>query len=312
MELRFQQPADWQWAEMTTREGWKLRTGSLARHEKPVANLIIGPGMREFTEKYFETIQDFSARGYNVYFINWLGQGGSQSNLPGRFHRTAKLFGFGNDAQSLIDFTTNCVPDNARKVYMGHSTGGLIGLLAMVHSPRIFAATVMLAPFLGFYDKRANLLHATLNFFNLSAKHLERYVPFGKDWLKRTDPKSNLKPGDYSGDPVRMHLGDEWTAANPNLRTGDLTLGGFQESWNAISALEKPGIAEAIRIPTMLVTGGLEKIVSNAHIFNMASRIPGAIHTHFSASHHETLMETNEIRTPVLNHADGFFRSRLG
>lgn len=312
MEPRFQQPEDWQWGTMNTREGYTLRTGSLARHEKPVANLIIGPGMREFAEKYFETIQDFSNRGYNIYFINWMGQGGSQSNLPGRFHRLTNVFGFGNDAQSLSDYAENCIPDNAPKVYLGHSTGALIGLLAMVKEPKLFAAAVALTPFLGFSDKRAKLLHAALKKLNLSEKLLGFYIPFGKDWLKRSDPKSGLKPQDYSADPIRMKLSDEWTSANPKLRTGDLTLGGFLEAWESIATLEKPGVVEKMTTPTMLVSGGREKIISNTSVFNMASRIPGAIHIHIAASHHETLMETDEIRNPVIHNVDGFFRARLG
>ena len=312
MESRFQQPANWQWGTMNTREGYTLRTGSLTRHEKPVANLIIGPGMREFAEKYFETIQDFSNRGYNVYFINWMGQGGSQSNLPGRFHRLTNGFGFSNDAQSLIDYTNKNVPNEAPKVYLGHSTGALIGLLAMVKVPQLFVASVALAPFLGFYDKRAKFLHAALKKLNLSAKHQEFYIPFGKDWLKRSDPKSGLKPQDYSADPIRMKLSDEWTIANPKLRTGDLTLGGFVDAWDSIVSLELPGVAENMPTPIMLVSCGQEKIVSNINIFNMASRIPNAMHLHIEASHHEILMETDENRNPAIYNADGFYRSRLG
>lgn len=312
MEERFQPPSDWQWNEMTERGGMKLRTGSIARHEKPVANLIIGPGMGEPPEKYMETIRDFDARGYNVYLVSWMGQGGSQSILPGRFHRVAKVFGFDRDAKNLIQFTETMVPDNAPKVYLGHSTGGLIGLLAVLRSPKLFAAAKILTPFLGFFDKRARLLEGTLKIFPLTRHMLEHYVPGGKDWTKRSDPANGQKPGDYSSDPVRMNVQDEITEANPDLRIGALTLGGFHEACRAIASLTKKGVPEKITTPIMLVSAGQEKIVSTAAIFNMASRIPGAIHTYIPEAKHETCMETDEIRNIVINNADGFFRSRLG
>ncbi|MDB5492583.1 MAG: alpha/beta hydrolase fold protein [Micavibrio sp.] len=312
MEERFQQPPDWQWGEMTERGGMKLRTGSLVRHEKPVANLVIGPGMREFTQSYFETISDFSNRGYNVYFINWMGQGGSESILPGRFHRIAKIFGFDRDAKNLLEFAETKVPDNAPKVYLGHSTGGLIGLLAIVRSPKTFAATVLLAPFLGYFNKNARFLEATLKYLPFTRHALEHYIPGGQNWMKRGAPSSTMQPGDYSADRVRMLLRDEWAEANPDLQVGDLTLGGFHEACRAIASLHKKGVPEKITTPLMMVSAGKELIVSTAAIFNMASRIPDAIHTHIPEARHETCMETDQIRNTVINNADGFFRSRLG
>lgn len=312
MEERFRQPSDWQWGEMTERGGLRLHTGSLTRHENPVANLIIGPGMREFTQGYFETIRDFSDRGYNVYFLNWMGQGGSESILPGRFHRMARIFGFDRDARNLIQYAETQVPDNAPKVYLGHSTGGLIGLLAAIRSPKTFAAAALLTPFLGFLDKRARFLEAALKFLPLPEKALEHYIPGGKNWMKRSAPASALQPDDYSSDPIRMLLRDEWTSANPDLQVGDLTLGGFHEACRAIASLEKKGVAEKITTPVMLVSAGREKLVSTAAIFNMASRIPDALHIHIPEAKHETCMETDEIRNIVLNNTDGFFRSRLG
>jgi lysophospholipase len=312
MEERFRQPSDWQWSEMTERGGIKLRTGSLVRHENPVANLILGPGMGEPPEKYWETIRDFDKRGYNVYVINWMGQGGSESILPGRFHRVAKIFGFDRDARNLIQYAEKKVPDNAPKVYLGHSTGSLIGLLAIIRSPGTFAAMQVLAPFLGYFDKRARLLEATLRIFPLTRNMLEHYVPGGKDWMKRSDPANAMQQDDYSSDPARMALQDEWTSANPKLQVGGLTLGGFHEACRAITALTKKGVPEKITTPVMLVSAGKEKIVSNTAIFNMASRIPNALHTHIPDAKHEICMEIDEIRDIVINNADGFFRSRLG
>ena len=312
MEERFKQPPDWQWSEMTEHGGLRLRTGSLTRHASPVANLIIGPGMREFTEGYFETIKNFSDRGYNVHFINWMGQGGSESILPGRFHRIAKVFGFDRDARNLIQYAETQIPGNAPKVYLGHSTGGLIGLLAIVRSPRTFAAASLLSPFLGFFDQRAKSLERLLSLIPLPKKIFEFYIPGGKDWMKRSDPASTMQPDDYSSDPIRMMLRDEWTSANPRLQVGDLTLGGFHEAWRAIGSLEKDGVAENITTPVMLVSVGREKLVSVAAIYNMASKIPDAIHTHIPQAKHETCMETDEIRNIVINNTDGFFRSRLG
>lgn len=312
MEERFRQPSDWQWNTMTEREGLRLRTGALARHASPVANLVIGPGMRECTQIYFETIKDFSDRGYNVYVLNWMGQGGSDSILPGRFHRLTDVFGFDRDARNLIQYAETQVPANVPRVYLGHSTGGLIGLLAVARAPETFAAAALLTPFLGYFDKRARFLEATLKLLPLPRKALEHYIPGGKDWMKRSDPASAAQPHDYSSDPIRMKLRDEWTSANPELRVGNLTLGGFREACRAIAALEKKGAAEKIATPVMLVSAGRERVVSTAAIFNMATRLPNAIHTHIPEAKHETCMETDEIRNIVINNTDGFFRSRLG
>lgn len=309
MLKRFQQPKDWQWGTITNADQVKLHYGVLARHEKPVANIIIGPGLSEFAEKYFETAQILSRLHYNVYILHWRGQGGTAPYLADRFKRHS--LGFDRDARDLIQFTDQKVPGNAPKVLLAHSMGGLIGLLAMVKVPGIFKAAIMTAPLLGFENRLAKGLEPVLARLPLPQKILQRYIPNGGPWKRRDDPTSEFKNDAFSSDPVRMKLHDHWMQTKAALRVGSPTFGFVREASRSIMTLRQSGVAEAIKTPTLVFTGGDDRIVSNTPIFNLAARLPHGALNHIPGAKHEILLEQDNIRRPVLKNIHSFIKAHL-
>lgn len=309
MLKRFAQPQDWQWGTITNADQVPLRYGVLARHENPVANIVIGPGLSEFAEKYFETAKILSRLRYNVYVLHWRGQGGSTPYLTDRFRRHS--LGFERDARDLLQFADQKVPDNAPKILLAHSMGGMIGLLAMAMAPEKFKAAIMTAPLLGFENRLAKGMESVLARLPLPQKIRERYVPHGGPWKRRDDPSSELKTDAFSSDPVRMHLHDHWMGKKASLRVGSPTLGFVQEASRSIMHLRQPGIAEGIKTPTLIFTAGDDRIVSNTPIFNLVARLPHGALNHIPAAKHEILLEQDEIRRPILKNIHSFIKAHL-
>lgn len=309
MNKRFTQPDRWVWGDMTNADGARLRYGTLERHAAPAANLVIAAGLSEFAEKYFETARIFSRMGYNVYTMDWRGQGGSERYLRDRFKRHS--LGFDRDSRDLTQFVTTIVPGNAPKVLLSHSMGALPALLALRDHPKLFRAAAMAAPLLGFERRPAKGLEPLLAMLPLKSRWAERYIPNGGPWQPRRAPGKINPPQDFSSDPVRMHLHDEWMAGNPALQVGDPTYGWVLHAARAMMALRRRGALEAIKTPILIFTAGQEKIISNKAVFEAAARLPAACRRHIPAAGHEIWMERADLRRPALRESLNFFRANL-
>lgn len=304
VQKRFTQPAQWQWGTMKNADQIDLRYGVFARHENPVANIILAPGLSEFGEKYFELARFLSSLHCNVHVLHWRGQGGSPAYLSDTFRRHS--LGFDRDARDLLQFAAEKVSGSAPKILLAHSMGGMISLMAMRRAPDVFKGAIFSAPLLGFQQKLGRGLESLLAAFPLPKTWLERYIPGGGPWMKRSDPASPAKPDAFTSDPVRMHLHDYWMEKEPSLRVGNPTLGFVQEASKSIMQLRSPGALESITAPTLFFSGGDDRIVSSQQIFNQAARLPNAVHIHIPAAKHEILMETDSIRRPVFKTIHSF------
>ena len=70
------------------RDGKMLRGGVFYPEGTPRGTLVLMTGYSEFIEKYFETVADFSARGFVVVMPEWRGHGLSDGDgmEPTRLH----------------------------------------------------------------------------------------------------------------------------------------------------------------------------------------------------------------------------------
>ena len=310
MLKRFQQPKNWQWGILTNADQAGLRYGVLARHEKPRANIIIGPGLSEFSHKYFETAQILSRLRYNVYILHWRGQGGSTPYLRDRFLRHS--LGFDRDARDLLQFTGQIVPDSAPKIILAHSMGGLISTLAIKAAPGKFAAAILSAPLFGFQHAFGKRFEALLAWLPMTQKMRERYMPGGGPWKARSAPDSDKKPEAFSSDAIRNKLHDHWMTAEPSLRVGNPTMGFVQEASRSLLSLRRKDVAESVQTPLLIFSAGQDEIVRNNPIFNLAARLPQARHTHLPDAKHEILLETAAIRRPVMKSIHNFIMTNIG
>ncbi len=311
MLKKFTRPDSWQSGTLANPRGEQLRYGFLARHQHPVKNIIIGVGLSEFGQKYFETARFFDRHGYNIYIMDWFGQGGSGRHFP---HDPAKRhsLGFTRDMEDLLLFQDKVVPGNAPAVILSHSMGAIPSLLAIYTHPGRFSGITMLAPFLGFAHPLLKGREPLLARFPVNAqteKWLEEYIPGGGPWRPRDDPAKKSPPEHFSSDPVRSRLQDEWMRINPALQIGDVTRRFLRESAVAHMVLRQPGALESMRLPVQVFSASEEKIVSNTAIFNAVARFPDIRHQIIHGASHEILMERDDLRRPVLGKIHNFLKT---
>jgi alpha-beta hydrolase superfamily lysophospholipase len=151
-ETRFQEPLGFRWGQFINARGQNIRWGALKPLDGAVkATIIVGPGYSEFAEKYFELARDLADKGFAVWIIDWIGQGGSArlSNDLQKMHGISPA-----DAVSDLDqFITQIVDRQGPLIALGHSWGGNIMTRHMHDHPDRFQAAIFSSPTYWFAKK---------------------------------------------------------------------------------------------------------------------------------------------------------------
>ncbi|MCB1556685.1 MAG: alpha/beta hydrolase [Alphaproteobacteria bacterium] len=307
LEPRFQKPAGWRWHSFKNPHGEILRFGTVAPdHGIPDAIVIMLPGLSEFGEKYYELAHDMLKRNLSLWVLDWRGQGKSGRYLDNPHKRHSA--GFNRDIEDLHYFLMEYVkhaavhPNVGRipLVMLGHSMGGNIGLRYLHRHPEMFACAAFSAPMIGI-----RAFGALPRWFSLAVSRMvsilagRRYVPGGEDWRPRMSPDSRSQDV-LSGDPVRNAIHDSWSACDPALQVGNVTFGWVYEALISCAKLQNKKLLRHIRTPCLLSLAGQDRLVDPKKIRMVARAIPGARLIELPDSHHEILMERDEIRDRFL------------
>jgi lysophospholipase len=285
---------------MTNDRGAALRYGVSLPEGKPLAHVVYVEGLSEYAEKTFELARDFNRESCGFWVYDRQGQGLSSRFLddPGKEHSQ----GFDHDVADLARFIRTVVPKDAPVIILGHSAGALISMLAAHDDPGLADGVVMSAPLMGINNplvKSKERLWASLPEPRWLREH---YIPgTDADIWKRADPRNHLRTDDYSSDPERKFVHDYWREKSPDLRTLAPTWGWVQEACRAIMETRQPGYLESIQTPMAIFSGGNDIRAYNKYTFNAVARLPNATHVHFDKGKHELLMETDDIRQPIID-----------
>jgi lysophospholipase len=309
LQKRFTEPANWQWGSLTNARGTDLRYGFLREHEKPLANLIYVEGLSEFSEKTFELARDFNKHACNFYVFDRQGQGLSGRNLNNEFKQHST--GFEHDIQDLVHFAKTVIPKGEPIVLVGHSAGGMIALAAQHDHPELFKATILSAPLLGIDNPIVKNKEEFFAKLDLPEIIKQSYVPGGGGWKPRSHISSALKEADFSSDPIRNKIQDQWEHINPKLRTGSATFGWVLSACKLITKIRKPDYLKEISRPVLAFTVGKDKLVNNEHTFEAVKHIPDCEHVHFENAKHEPFMETDDVRKPMIKKSVSFLKKSI-
>jgi lysophospholipase len=298
---RFLKPAGFSFASLETPRG-DLRVGYARPAYAPRGTIIILPGLSEFIEKYYETARNILDQNYAVIILDWAGQGCSPRSiqkLPQRRHITS-LDPDVADVERL--FNSGLIGTfNGPFHILAHSMGGLITLLTATKTGFNLPITsaVITSPLLGIpqFSGPLSLITKPL-LFTLNLIAPDSYVPGGHDWHEkhRSPPGAAI----FTSDPERDAMATAWFKANPCLQVGSATNGWLSAVLKSVAEFTDPDRTRLLRIPTLILQAGDEKLVDNRgvamfkdHPLVKIDTIPGA--------RHEILMERDELRNAALN-----------
>lgn len=290
---------------MTTSDNVRLRYALFPRlGEVARGTIVLVQGRTEFIEKYFETITDFQKRGFAVATFDLRGQGGSQRLIGNE--RWGYVENFDDYWCDLRDFHAQIVlPDCPPPFYLvGHSTGGLIGLLAASRDRLMFDRVFLSSPLVGLPGlpmslKWTSRLVNALRFVGLSR------LPLGR--------REDLEPAAFSfegnpltSDKIRFERSVAVMKARPELRIGVPTLAWTGAALTAMRQASSDEFPTQLKIPVFICAAALDTVVDTRASEALGLRLKAGYHVVIPGARHELFMETNAVRAQVFAAFDAF------
>ena len=262
--------------------------------------ILLQQGHNEFIEKYFETIQEFLNRGFNVVSFDWRGQGLSDKMINNEHKQYVEDF---NIHEADLKFIIKeFIDKNFEKplIGVGHSMGGCILLSFIKQNVNTFDKCILSAPMLGFNNEKLLLpLISLINTF----RSKKSYLIGSKPSMGKETPYID---NDLTSDEFRYKRTQKLVRKQPNIRLWGVTNGWAKSAKKALMTIRKIGWAESILTKILIINSLDDRVVSSDKIIEMSKRLKNSKIINFKSCEHEILMEKDEHRKRFWLYFDKF------
>ena len=259
--------------------------------------IILLQGRNEYIEKYFETAEDLTARGFMVMTFDWRGQGGSERLLSDPQRGFVRSFrDYERDLGAMIERVV--LPDcRAPFTVVGHSMGALIALLAAPKHRNRIERIVALAPLLRLTNQplgptAIRWLTGALRLLGLG----KRYVAMGARAREVPDFLSNV----LTTDRARHERNGQMLVEHYHLGLGGPTVTWLHAAARAMRRATSERHLARVPIPSLMIMAGDDMVVSNRAIEAAVARMRNANALTVDGARHEMLQERDRYRAQVL------------
>jgi lysophospholipase len=288
---------------MTTSDNQYIRYGIWHSHnEKKRGSVILLNGRKEFMEKHAETTGELNQRGFDVYSLDWRGQGLSSRMLANRHKGFIKNFdSYINDLN--LFFRKIVQPKGSIPlVILAHSMGGHIALRFIHEYPKIADKVVLVSPMIDIltWPLPGWLVRLIVRVaIKVGLDHM--YIIGSGDYTVE-----RFKGNRLTSDPERFRDENKAILENSDLALGGVTYGWLSATFDSIDILTDPGFAKKITTPILIVSAGCDRVVSVNAQKTICSLLPHCRFTEITGARHEILKETDAVRSIFWNEFDRF------
>lgn len=286
------------------RDGKKIRYALFGATSRPLKGtvLLLG-GRNEAIEKYFETIRDLASRGFGVATLDWRGQGASDRLI--RNPVKGYVDSFQDYVLDLETFFAEIILPDCRGPFhvLGHSTGGLVALLAspaMINRIHRMVLCVPLLALAGFPSSMTTVRRTAAFFYNLG---LGTMYLGGGSRPRETAPFEN---NPLTSDKARYRRNCLLYETYPQLALGGPTVAWIHAACLASERVQDPEFIAGMRIPILFVAAGADTVVSTRAIETYARRLKSGAVLTIDGARHEVLQEADFYREQLLAAFDAF------
>ena len=303
----FNTPDGFTFGNFTNAKGANIRYGHAKPEGEIKGTIVILPGFRENIEKYNEVMREKLAQGFEVYAMDWRGQGGSDRGIKGS--QKAHSEGYGEQIDTLHQFMDTIVDKNAVKpvVMLAHSMGAHIGLRYLKDHDGVFDSAVLSSPMIDIVT--AGLpkpLARQMAKFAKAGNYLEKYIPGGTDWTEEKFEGNNK-----TSDEERFHAGMEAVLKDDKLKIGDPTYGWIYQTFSSIDILNDEDYLKAIKTPILMGISDHDRIVERVAQDRALKFLPNAQSIDIKGARHELWMERDDLRDIWSKKVDAFLDERV-
>jgi lysophospholipase len=278
---------------------WAPQKGRPAR-----GTVCVFHGRSEMIERYYEVVGDLLSRGFAVAMLDWRGQGGSARSLRDR--SKGHVRSFADYDRDLDAFMREVVLPDCPPPHFGlaHSMGGLICLRAM-HDGRVrFPRVVLSAPMISLGPTRPRLPTACRIAATMTRLGFGGFSAPGQ--ARQTADRVRFEGNAFTSDPRRFERNVTIGRTLNQVFIGGPTYGWVHAACRAMREAADPKYAAKIRVPTLIVVGTLERVVSLPAIERFAVNMRRGRALVVPGAQHELLMERDALRSQFWAAFDAF------
>ena len=304
-------PQGWQSASFRNDEGRDVYYARAKPVGPKVGTVVFTPGYGDSVNFHYDAIRNWQERGYEVWAMDWIGQGLSDRENPANVKDSNDRL-LTRHMNDLHKFATEIVqrsPDQPL-LLASHSMGGNVGMLYLKHFPQTFDGAVLGAPML---DLNTSFLpRPVFKSIVTAATALgfgDKPLPNWRPLLDRiTDASQNLR--NLSKTPDQLTLSQE---AQEKMRSFlkpveiDLPTWNFiRRSYHAMDEMREANYYDDIKTPVLLVAAGRDELVSNKTIRFAAAHLPHGRLLELPLSEHGVWNSNATSDTALWKGIDGF------
>jgi lysophospholipase len=290
---------------MRTRDNIRLRYALWRpRHSIDKGTICLVQGRCEFIEKYFETIEDFLARGFGVATFDWRGQGGSDRLIGNS--KLGYVDQFSDYWTDLSSFHADILlPDCPPPYYLvGHSMGGQAALMAGARDRLMFDRMFLSAPMVEIYG--LPMSSAAL----ATVAEAICYMGLGRLPVSRGSKykaHEDAFPGNNLTSDFRRYMRTVDVLNNrPDLEITAPTFRWVASALRSNARAAGDDFPGRVNVPVLMLAAARDEVVSTSAIEHLGLRMRTGRHAVIAASRHELFMENDDVRGQVFAAFDSF------
>lgn len=292
-------------ARLTTGDNVSIRYGVWpGMGRKKCGSVLFLNGRAEFLEKHGETIRELNQRGYDVYSMDWRGQGGS-SRLLSNPHK-GYVKSYTDYLRDLNCFYHHVVTPRAVTpvVILAHSMGAHIALRFLCERPGAADRMVLLSSMIDINTAPyPPLIARGIARLAIKVGWSRRYRWGGGDYMP---DRQAFEDNRLTSDPCRFQDAHRAIDQAPHLATGDVTWRWLAATFSSIDTVKRKGFADRIHTPTLMISGQKDRIVTLSAQQKLCRRLPNCRLMIIPGARHEILKETDDIRAVFWDAFDQF------
>ena len=307
----FKEPSGFNWGTFKDTDNAAIRYGSVQPKGEVKGTMVIVTGFRETTEKYFEVINEMTAKGFAVWIMGWRGQGGSErffKNDPKKMHMAND--GYAAHARTLDKFVQSVVKNKEKPLVLSaHSMGAHIGIRYLSDYPKVFDAAVLTATMFDintgqFLKPVARGMVA----FAKASNILDSYIPHAKNALRDDADFNNNR---VTSDIGRFNITRKIYADNPKLGMNGASYGWVNETFKSIDIVKSESYLKNIKTPLLIQLSGKDIVIDKKAQLRAVKLLPNCTVCSIPEAKYEIWMEREELRSQWLEKLNPFLDAQI-
>tara|TARA_B100000965_G_scaffold398634_1_gene417102 strand:+ start:1319 stop:2260 length:942 start_codon:yes stop_codon:yes gene_type:complete len=278
----------------------RLISWKLFNDNEGSGTILIQQGHNEFIEKYYETIQEFIDRKYNVVAFDWRGQGMSERMIDD--NRKQYIEDLNIHIDDLEFILNNVIFKNFNKplIGIGHSMGGCIILSALKFHADKFDKIILSAPMLGFRSEKLLMILIDI-FYLFLPKNL--FLPGSKPNMGKETP---FNENDLTTDEKRYKRTQKLVRLKKDIRLWGITIAWAKAVKNQFKIIRNEEWLKNIKSEILIINSTNDRVVSSKHIIETAEKLRNKKIINFKNCEHEIFMEKDIHRKKLWREIDNF------